>query len=566
MSNDDYAYEALGENKYNVLNLYATYTKEINKHNITAIVGYNKEVNEYEWFTANRDGLISSDLPNMALATGDQTVGWAYSDWALNGVFGRLNYIYNERYILELNGRYDGSSRFPQNDRYGFFPSVSVAWIASRDFGDSLKDVMNHLKFRASRGSLGNQNVGNYGYINTLPTGQSGYLIDGDYPKAVYSPGLGVDPTNYTWEKVITTNFGVDFGFFDSALTLSFDNYFRDTIGMLTQSQELPGVLGTAPPSQNAADLQTNGWEFTLGYKYNSTLGGSPFNFGTSLILSDNETTITRFENDGQLFSQWREGAKIGEIWGLENDGLFTSQEEIDNLDETAIIPWGSLSIVPGWPKYVDQDGDGKILRGESAADPKDLKLIGNSRPRYQMGLNMNMSWKGFDLSGFLQGVGKQDYYPTHYLFWGPYQQPYANTYPHLLDFYRGAADSDILMAQHSQSYIDAGLADANTDSEFPILQSWLADVNTGQGLSISQTKYLQSAAYLRVKNITLGYTLPDILTEKMQLSQLRFYVTGENLYEWSSIKKHIDPEAIGNRGYSYPFHRKLSLGMSLTF
>lgn len=564
--NDDYAYEALGEVKYNVFNLYATYAKEIKKHNFTVIAGYNKEVNEYELFSANRDNLISSALPNLALATGEQTVSWAYSDWALNGVFGRINYIYDERYILELNGRYDGSSRFPSQDRYGFFPSVSLAWIASKSFGQEISDVVNHLKFRISHGSLGNQNVGDYGHINTMATGQSGYLIDGEYPKTVYAPGLGINPNTYTWEKVVTTNFGVDLGFLDNSLNLSLDNYIRNTIGMLTPSQELPGVLGTAPPSANAADLQTYGWEVTLGYKNDFLMGGSPFDLGASLILSDNETTITRFDNDGQLFSQWREGAKVGEIWGLENDGFFKNQEEIDNLDESAIVPWGALTIVPGWPKYVDQDKDGKILRGESADDPKDLKLIGNSRPRYQIGFNLNMAWKGFDISGFLQGVGKMDYYPTNYLFWGPYQQPYANMYTHLLDFYRAAPDSDALRAQHSQSYIDAGLADANLDAEYPVLQSWLADSNYGAGLDIPQTKYLKSAAYLRLKNITIGYALPDKLLEKVHISNLRFFVTGENLYEWSGIKKHIDPEATGSRGYSYPFHRKLSVGMNLTF
>jgi TonB-linked SusC/RagA family outer membrane protein len=570
--NSDYAYEALGENIYSVINLYATYTKEINKHKFTGLVGYNKEENKYEWFSANRNELIAADLPNLALATGEQTVGWNYSDWALNGYFGRLNYIYNERYIIELNGRYDGSSRFPKNDRYGFFPSVSLAWIASKDLGESITNIMDNLKFRMSIGSLGNQSVSNYGYINTMPTGNSGYLVGGEFPKVVYAPGLGVDPNNYSWEKVETTNLGIDMGFLDKTLTLSADYYIRNTLGMLVPGQELPGVLGTNPPSQNSADLQTKGWEFTLAYKNNTQLGGSRFDYGASLILADNQTTITRYKNDGQLFSQWREGAKVGEIWGLENDGLFTSQEEINNLDQTAIIPWGALSIVPGWPKYVDQDGDGKILQGSSANDPKDLKLIGNSQPRYQIGYNMNVSWKGFDLSVFLQGVGKSDYYPTRYLFWGAYQQPYANMYPHLLDFYRGSADSDALMAQHSQSYIDAGLTNANTSAEYPILQSWLADINytdgsgNRAGLAIPQTKYLQNAAYLRLKNITLGYALPEAILEKIYVSKLRFYVTGENLFEWSSIKKHIDPEAIGNEGYAYPFQRKISAGISVAF
>lgn len=566
-TNEDYAYESLGENKYSVLNLYGTYNKTINKHNFTAVAGYNREINEYEWFSANRNLLISSSLPNMALATGEQTVGWTYSDWAVNGIFGRLNYIFNEKYIIEFNGRYDGSSRFPSDNRYGFFPSVSGAWVASKEeFLKPYIDFMSLLKFRASIGSLGNQNVSDYGYINTMTTGQSGYLINGEYPKAVYAPGLSVDPTNYTWEKVQTTNFGVDLGFFKGALNASFDYYIRNTIGMLTQSQELPGVLGTAPPMSNAADLQNKGWELTLGYRNNFELGGSPFDFGASFVLSDSKTTITKFKNDGLLFSQWREGQDIGEIWGLVNDGFFKDQAEIDKLDESAIVPWGALDIVPGWPKYVDQDGDGKILTGQSSTDPKDLKQIGNTQPRYQVGFNINFNWKGFDLSGFLQGVGKRDYYPGNYLFWGPYQQPYGNVYPHLLDFYRGAADSPELRAQHSQSYIDAGLADANTNSYYPVFQSWLADANYGSGLALPQTKYLLSAAYLRVKNITLGYSIPNQFIDRIKVSQLRFYITGENIYEWSAIKEFIDPEATGNSGYAYPFNRKVSFGMNVTF
>ena len=219
-----YAYESMGINKYNVLNLYATFAKEIGRHNFTVIGGYAQEENKYESFWANREDLISSALPNMNLATGDQTVGWDYTDWAIRGVFGRINYIFNERYIVEFNGRYDGSSRFPENNRFGFFPSVSGAWIASHEnFMQPVSNVLNHLKLRASHGSLGNQSVSNYGYIATMPTGQSGYIIDGEYPKTVYASGLNVDPNNYTWEKVVTTNIGMDIGFFQSRLNATFD-------------------------------------------------------------------------------------------------------------------------------------------------------------------------------------------------------------------------------------------------------------------------------------------------------------------------------------------------------
>ncbi|RZM10443.1 MAG: SusC/RagA family protein, partial [Pedobacter sp.] len=255
-------------------------------------------------------------------------------------------------------------------------------------------------------------------------------------------------------------------------------------------------------------------------------------------------------------------------IWGLENDGFFQNQAEIDALDESAIIPWGALEIIQGWPKYKDLDGNKKIETGLSADDPKDLKIIGNSRDRYTVGANMSMDWHGIDLSVFLQGVLKKDFYPHHYLFWGPYQQPYANVYPWNLDFYRGAADSPEQRAKHSQSYINAGLADANINSQYPVLQSWLADNNYGSGLDIPQTKYLLNGAYLRIKNISLGYTFPTSMTKRAGISRLRVFATGENIFEFSTIKKFVDPEAInqGSSAWAYPFQRRFAFGLNLDF
>jgi hypothetical protein len=195
------------------------------------------------------------------------------------------------------------------------------------------------------------------------------------------------------------------------------------------------------------------------------------------------------------------------------------------------------------------------------------LKMIGNSTARYRYGANIDMSWGGFDLSIFMQGVAKRDYYPSRYLFWGPYQQPYGNVYPWNLDFYRGQADGADLIAQHSQSYIDAGLAEQNLDPNYPVLQSWLADANYGSGLDIPQTKYLLNGAYLRVKNITLGYSLPRILTDRLKVTKVRVYVTGENLYEFSSIKTYVDPESINSSSgdaNAYPFQRKFAFGVNI--
>ncbi|RYY53407.1 MAG: SusC/RagA family protein, partial [Chitinophagaceae bacterium] len=330
---------------------------------------------------------------------------------------------------------------------------------------------------------------------------------------------------------------------------------------MLGPVAELPGVIGTAPPTQNVADLQTKGFEMTLSYRDHFSVGSSPLGFGARIIMSDSRSKITRYKNDQGLLGNYRVGQYVGDIWGLVNDGYFQSAEEIAKLDESAIIPWGALEIVNGWPRYVDQNGDGAITLGNTAAEPGDLKKIGNSSPRYRVGLNLDFDWKGFDLSMFWQGVIKQDFYPHHYLFWGPYQQPYAGIYEWNLDYYRGTSETGADRDRHSSSYINAGLADANTNSYFPVLQSWLADNNYGTGLDIPQTKYMLNAGYLRLKNLTLGYTIPTAVTKKFHVNRLRVYFTGENLLEFSEVRKYFDPEAVADGfGWAYPYQRKFAV------
>lgn len=571
--------------KYNIFNLYATLNKTFSRHSLTAIAGFNQEDLRYEYFQTTKQELISSSFPTIRLATGLWDGSESISSYALRGVFGRLNYIFDNRYIVEFNGRYDGSSRFPRDKRFGFFPSASVAWrIDQENFMSDITHVVNNFKVRASYGSLGNQLVGNYSYIPTMGTNQSAYLIGGGRPLLINPPQLVSD--NYTWEKVNTTNVGVDLGFLNDKFTVVFDYYTRNTLDMLTQGKQLPGVLGALEPSENAADLRTNGWELTVGYREKFNLAGSPLNFNARFVLSDSRSKITRFDNPTGNILQYYKGQELGEIWGLESDGLFANTDEIAKLDQTSIIPWGALSIVPGWPKFIDQDGDGKIEKGYTLGNTKDLRIIGNTTPRYQYGLDLSGDWKGLDVRVFLQGVGKRDYYPLDYLYFGFYQQPYGNTYQHLLDFYRAEDDNPTLMAKHSKSFIDAGLANANTDAKFPVLQNWLADANLGtrvdqaMGLAIPQTGYMLNAAYLRVKNITIGYTLPSSITRKIGINRLRVYVAGENIHEWSEMRDYFDPEStnsniifnpgagVGRSGHgmTYPFQRSYSAGVNVIF
>ncbi|MDH7464205.1 SusC/RagA family TonB-linked outer membrane protein [Chitinophagaceae bacterium 26-R-25] len=563
--------ETNGTIKQDVFDLFATYGKKLGDHSFKVLAGYNQESYEWSPVTAKGVQIISASVPYITFTTGTPTISakdyGGYGSYAIRSLFGRINYTYKDRYILEGNGRYDGSSRFPSVKRFGLFPSISAAWIVSKEkFFNGLDPVFSTLKLRASYGSLGNQNVGYYDYIQTLPIRQSSNLIDGSTRTVLgKAPPLSVDPNNYTWEKVTTANVGTDMGFFNDKIQAGFDYYVRNTTGMLAPSQELPGVLGTTAPQQNSADLSTRGWELSLGYHNVFSLAYKPFNFNTKLILSDSKSKITKYNNaQGTFSAPYRPGQEWGEIWGLTNDGMFKSKDEITKLDETSIVPWGALSIVEGWPKYKDLDGNGKIEVGPSTKDPKDLKVIGNSQPRYRVGFNLDMSWNNIDLSIFLQGVLKQDYYPRHYLFWGPYQQPYANVYPWNLDFYRATAETDAQRAMDSKSYIAAGLADANTNSYFPVLQSWLADNNYGSGLDIAQTKYMLNASYIRLKNLTLGYTLPASLVKKTGLKRLRVFFSGENLYEISAIKKYLDPESISDGyGWEYPYQRKYSFGIN---
>ncbi|MDR3118522.1 MAG: TonB-dependent receptor [Mediterranea sp.] len=567
------AYKSTTNDTYTVFDLFATYNKVWGKHAATTLAGFNQEYSSQDWYKAERGELISSSLPSIALASGDQVVSQAYTDWAIRGFFFRANYIFNSRYIVELNGRYDGTSRFPKDSRFGFFPSASLAWRVDEEaFFEPLREAVSQLKLRASYGSLGNQLVSEYGYIPVMASRQGSYLIDGKYPQVVTSPSLV--SSNYTWEKVTTQNLGLDLGFMDNKLSATFDLYRRNTKGMLTQGKQLPGVLGAGEPNENAADMKTIGWELSLGYANQFRLADQPFSFNARFLLSDNRSQITRFDNPGKLLADYYVGQELGEIWGLESDGFFQTEEEIKALDESTLLPWGALEIVPGWPKYVDQDGDRAITKGTSVDNPGDLRIIGNRNPRFRYGFNLNLQWGAVDLTAFLQGIGKRDYYPLNFLYWGFYQQPYAGGQTHLFDFYRPTTDSDADRTKHSQSYLQASLADQNLNAAYPAFQSWLADKNLGtsindaMGMAIPQTQYLLNGAYLRVKNLTLGYTLPAAWLQKVQVSRLRLFVSADNLYEWSALRKYFDPEAVTDEsgyGYTYPFSRQYSFGLNLT-
>ena len=542
------AYTQSNETKRLTFDAYATFNKTFNeKHDITVIAGFNQEEYRYENVQLGRKELISSSLPTPGLATGDMSVSESISTWALRGGYARFNYTFDNKYIVEFNGRYDGTSRFPKDSRFVFNPSGSAAWVISREkFFKPLENIFSFLKVRYSYGVLGNQDVGAYEYISTMGSGKISQILDGKQPVYVDVPGLVSGAL--TWEKVSTSNIAVDMNFLNNRLTFSGDYYVRRTTDMLTSGEPLPNVLGTSVPKENTADLKTEGWEITLGWKDQFKLAGKPFDYQLGFNLADSRAYITKFQNTTGTLSSKYEGMEIGEIWGYTTLGFFTSREDIDNhADQSKLASYpSSRPIAPGDLKFADLDGDGEVYRGANTLDDHgDLRIIGNSRARYTYGFTASGSWNGFDFSLFLQGVGKKDYNPSGDLyFWGIYAQPWTN----------------ITVGNYYDRWTEE-----NPDGYFPRLKGYVAESSSKEA-GLPQTRYLQDASYMRLKNVTLGYTLPEQWMNKIGINRVRIYLSGDNLFTISGLYKHykVDPEGLG--GQKYPLQRSYSFGLNVTF
>lgn len=544
---NSYAYAKNNGSNQTVYNIYTNYGQTFNgKHAVSATVGYNQELSQWDSFWGQRNDLITSSLPSVNLATGeDITLGESISDWSTRGVFARAGYIYNKKYIFEVNGRYDGSSRFPRDDRFAFNPSGSLAWLISEEkFFGKAKKTVNLLKLRGSYGSVGNQAVGAYDYIATMGKGTTSAILDGIQPVYVSAPGLV--SSSLTWETIRTLDFALEANFFNNRLQLS-TGYFRSwTEGMLTKGETLPAVLGTGVPRSNAADLRTQGWEFNITWKDQFMLGRHPFRYDATFVLGDAQTVITKFSNPTGLLSSYYEGQTMGEMWGFVTDGFFQSEEEIRNhVDQTPIRTLtSSRDQEIGDLRFKNLNGDDEISYGASTLkDPGDRKIIGNTTPRYNYSLTLGAEWAGIDLRVYFQGVGKRDYYPgtgNHY-FWGMYAQPWANLMVDNLDHW----------------------TPENPDAYFPKPKSYIAELSDKE-LGMPQTRYLQNAAYCRLKNVTIGYTLPSKWTEKVGLRNVRVYFSGENLATFTKLHKSLDPEGLS--GLLYPYQRTYSFGLNFNF
>ena len=501
-----YAWSSAQDNNLLTTSLYTDYFKSFNKNNFKVMVGFNTELYKQNYVYAKRDDVISDEVPSIDTSMGKDYTSANKKEWATAGFFGRLNYDYDGRYLAEINIRYDGSSRFLRDKRWNVFPSFSLGYnIAREAFWEDLSEYVGTLKPRFSWGKLGNQNTKEF------------------YPFYPAQP-LGL----------------------------------KNMVGPPEEKSPIIGIDNDKLPRINNAAMQSKGWELAL--TWNDQIGKVGYTVG--FTLADARTKITKYPNDAQIIDRKNSdgnmeyvpynGRYMGDIWGFETIGIArTDQEMQDHLattDQSQIgSKWGAGDIM-----YRDINGDGKITTGSNTVgDPGDRKIIGNETPRYQVGITLGADWNGFDFRAFFQGVCKRDIWLDGNFFWGAVGGGIWQSigYKEHFDYFRPEGDN---MGANLNSYFPRPYFDANATKNQKV-----------------QTGYLQNAAYLRLKNLQIGYTLPNQLTSKIGLSKARLFFSGDNLFTISSIFGVFDPEAVGGalgNGKIYPLSRTLSCGVNVSF
>ena len=570
------------ENVYNkrhiTANVVATWTPKLGEnHQLNVVGGWNLEDYNYFSRTTRRLGMVYPAKPNFELMDGEEvTLADTGNSYGQIGVFARANYSLLQRYIIEISGRYDGSSRFPANQQWGFFPSASFGWrISEEPWMEGAEGWLDNLKIRANAGSLGNGTIEPYTFLTTMGIGKTNNVFDGAFISKADDPA--VVPDNLTWETVTTYDVGLDMDIFQNRLSLSADYYIRNTDNLFVTGPEIPAVFGASTPKGNYGALQTKGWELTLAWKDQFMLGSKPLNYSLKASLWDSRTWVTKYYNEsGGMFNLY-EGKELGELWGFRTDGYFLSNEEAAAYN--AEIPNQFHNYYPasapfaGDIKFVDVNDDKKIDTGSWTIDDHgDLERIGNEMPRYQFGFNLDFRWNGIGLSAFIQGVGKRDWYPSQGsdFFWGSYARAYV------ANVLKDQAGNKVILDKSTENWTVT-----NPDAFWPRPTYGTANNEKG-ALSFPNDYFLMNAAYVRLKNLTLDYTFSGNWLQKAKIQKLRLYLTGENLFTWSPMFKYtsmFDPEVIANGdsdftsgtntsmgdGYSYPMLRTFTIGVNIT-
>lgn len=560
-----------------------SYTHQWGDHFFKAMAGYQMELQKNSSEFLYKDGMMSEDIYSFDNANGTPYAGEARSHWATMGMYARLNWNYQNVYFLEFSGRYDGSSRFAPGNRWGFFPSFSAGYdIARTNYFTKLKLPISQLKVRVSYGRLGNQNgAGLYDYLGVMsldPNNVNAWLL----PSGSAAPAKGtisltpkmISPF-ITWEKVDNANLGLDLMLFDDRLSLTFDAYQRTTKDMIGPAEAIPAISGIAPGDRakiNNATLRNRGWELSVNWSDKLKNG---FSYGIGFNVFNYKAVVTKYNNpEGIIYNNhtgldrnkgYYEGMDVGEIWGFVADDLFMTNAEVDEYLKSKDLSFFKADNLwqAGDLKYLDTNRDGKVDPGKGTlADHGDLRIIGNTTPKYSFGINLNVGYKGFSVSTLLQGVAKRDFplAGSTYLFGG------KNYFKEHLDYWS---------TENPGAYLPR-LTDVKTVDY---------KANTGY----NTTRYLVNAAYMRMKNLMVSYTFDKKALKTLRLENLRVYFTCDNLFTITSLPKAFDPETLNQvntwaggsndtapgltsaanengNGKVYPMNRNFVFGVDFTF
>lgn len=523
-----------------LVNLFSSYEKKLKDHSFKVLGGYIRRYNQSLSMNGSNTNLYTDNLPTLNLTYGTTpSVSDNIEEYATEGFFGRLNYSFRDKYLVEFNGRYDATSKFIYN-RWAFFPGVSAGYVVSKEgFWDPLLRYVNNLKLRASYGKSGDQsNFGNYPFYPSLPTTRAtaSNWYFGSATQAYVSQAGDINP-NITWSKPVMLDFGVDLGFLNNRLQVSGDWYRRTITDMLVASQPLPAVYGTGAPQTNAGEMHTDGFELTATW---TDRIGKDLKYSIRGVVSNYNGYIDRYPNPTKLLSTYYEGQKLGSIWGYTANSLYLTPK--DTVGALPASFWTGV-WTPGDVHYLDLDNSGRIDNGRNTADSSgDLRVIGNSVPQYSYGASFDVEYKNFDFTLFLQGVAKREVFMSSNYFWGIASgaQPFQNSV--------FTSTRNRWTPENPEGYLPKFYLSAQNQKNLQ-----------------TSSRYLQNAAYLRVKSLQLGYSLPASLMNKVKIQKLRVYATAENLATITKMWEGIDPELAIGDGKIYPLQRRFSFGLNLT-
>lgn len=506
-------------------NVMLTFNKNFGKHSFMGLAGYSYEGENYRWFSTSRNlTKITYDVLGDPLTSIDVSNSGAGNDWSLYSWFGRLTYNFDERYLFEFNIRDDMSSKFNKDNRSAIFPSFSAGWrISEERFFKNIKEYVPNLKLRGSWGLVGNDRIGLYQYLANVSVNQS--YVFGD--ALVNTSNFSSSNPDLKWETTAMTDIGGDIGLLKNNLNLSFD-YFNNLTSDILVNLPVASVFGSSAPIQNASKVQTQGWELAISYKFKTGKVNHHFSFNISDSKNkvlDNKGRVNITSGTGNTII--KEGYPLFSYYGYKSDGFFQNQAEA-----AAGPHLPGVTPKPGDIRYVDQNKDSLIT------DDGDRVVLGDRFPHYTFGFNYGFDWKGFDFSMFWQGVGKRGVWLN-----GVATEAFANNFEGpVLDFHLNRWTPDNPNATYPRLTMGAESKNNEANSDF----------------------WIENAAYLRLKNIQLGYTLPKKITKKVLIQSMRVYTSIENALTFSKMRGGWDPEVSEGNGNIYAVSRVISVGVNI--